>query len=159
MKIKQSNLIQPGSRLSTEQIDSITAVIAMIIPASEDGRMPGADELNLITDIINEQDGSLENILDDINHLNETSQLQYSQAFADLESSVKQQIVDEVKLVRPDYMQVLAAKTAVYYYQHDRVLEALGLELRPPFPKGNIVHGGDLSLLDPVRQRKPMYRE
>jgi hypothetical protein len=45
------------------------------------------------------------------------------------------------------------------YYQDDQVVVALGMEARPPFPKGNVVEPGDLSLLDPVRARKQIYRD
>lgn len=44
------------------------------------------------------------------------------------------------------------------YYQHDDVLEALGQEARPPFPQGYVVHDGDLSLLEAVYERGPIYR-
>ena len=45
------------------------------------------------------------------------------------------------------------------YYRDDRVLLSLQMERRPPFPKGFQVEQGDWSLLDPVRARKPFYRE
>ena len=37
------------------------------------------------------------------------------------------------------------------YYQHPRVVEALGLEARAPHPKGHVVEETDWTLLDPVR--------
>jgi hypothetical protein len=45
------------------------------------------------------------------------------------------------------------------YYRDDRVMLSLGLEPRAPFPKGHVLEGGDWSLLDPVRARKPFWRE
>ena len=39
-----------------------------------------------------------------------------------------------------------------------RVLESLGTPPRPPFPEGYEVDQGDWSLLDPVRNRGPIYR-
>ena len=45
------------------------------------------------------------------------------------------------------------------YYRDDRVMRSLGMEVRPPFPKGFVVEQGDWSLLDPVRARPKMYRE
>ncbi|HKT76653.1 MAG TPA: hypothetical protein VJQ78_07955 [Sphingobium sp.] len=45
------------------------------------------------------------------------------------------------------------------YYRDDRVMIALGMEARPPFPKGYAVEEGDWSLLDPVRARGPIWRE
>ena len=45
------------------------------------------------------------------------------------------------------------------YYTNDRVLEGLGLEVKPPFPDGNIVESGDFRLLEPVIQRDKFMRE
>ncbi len=45
------------------------------------------------------------------------------------------------------------------YYRDDRVMAALGLEPRPPFPKGHVIEDGDWSLLDAVRGRPRMWRD
>ena len=45
------------------------------------------------------------------------------------------------------------------YYTNDRVLEGLGLEVKPPFPDGNNVESCDFSLLEPVIQRDKFMRE
>jgi hypothetical protein len=45
------------------------------------------------------------------------------------------------------------------YYRDDRVFVALGLEPRPPFPKGHDLQQGDWSLLDRVRDRPRMWRD
>jgi hypothetical protein len=45
------------------------------------------------------------------------------------------------------------------YYRDDRVIAALGLEPRPPFPKGHSLQQGDWSLLDAVRGRPRMWRD
>jgi len=45
------------------------------------------------------------------------------------------------------------------YYRDDRVLRSLGLELRPPFPKGHVLPDGDWSLLDPVKKRPSKLRQ
>ena len=44
------------------------------------------------------------------------------------------------------------------YYRDDRVVRSLGLEPRPPYPKGHVLEDGDGSLLDPVRARPPIWR-
>jgi hypothetical protein len=38
-------------------------------------------------------------------------------------------------------------------------MRSLGMETRPPFPKGFEVDQGDWSLLDAVRGRAKLYRE
>jgi hypothetical protein len=45
------------------------------------------------------------------------------------------------------------------YYKHPRVLARYGLEARPPHPKGWEVPPTDLSLLEPVRRRGPIWRK
>ena len=44
------------------------------------------------------------------------------------------------------------------YYRDDRVVRSLGLEPRPPYPKGHVLEDGSWSLLDPVRARPPFWR-
>jgi len=44
-------------------------------------------------------------------------------------------------------------------YRDDRVLLALGMEARPPFPHGYTLEQGDWSLLDAVRKRLPFWRD
>jgi hypothetical protein len=45
-----------------------------------------------------------------------------------------------------------------YYNKHPRILTHYGLEVQTPHPKGYEVAPTDLSLLDPVRKRGPIYR-
>jgi hypothetical protein len=44
------------------------------------------------------------------------------------------------------------------YYRDDRVMCSLGMEPRPPFPKGYDVPEGDWALLDAVSGRPPIWR-
>ena len=50
------------------------------------------------------------------------------------------------------------ALVLMHYYRDDRVMAALGLEPRPPFPAGHPLEDGDAALLDPVRARAPFWR-
>ena len=52
----------------------------------------------------------------------------------------------------------LISVVAQCYYRDRRVMSSLGIEVRPPFPKGYEVAQGDWSLLDPVRARAAFYR-
>jgi len=52
----------------------------------------------------------------------------------------------------------LALETVTCYYQDPRVLEAIGVEARPPAPQGYQVIAGDLRLLEPVRRRGEIWR-
>ncbi|RPI33292.1 MAG: hypothetical protein EHM67_15515, partial [Hyphomicrobiaceae bacterium] len=58
----------------------------------------------------------------------------------------------------PDLM-ALGRAVLQCYYRDDRVFIALGLEPRPPFPKGHALEQGDWSLLETVRARPRMWRD
>ena len=45
------------------------------------------------------------------------------------------------------------------YYSNPQVVEALGLEPRPPQPGGHVVEVGDFSSLDAVQSRGQAYRD
>ena len=80
-------------------------------------------------------------------------------AFGDALGAERQALLDEVRGDEPKFLRDLALQPVTLYYQDDRVMEAIGLEARPPFPKGSEVVAGDLSLLDPVRARGQVYRD
>ena len=56
------------------------------------------------------------------------------------------------------FSRILTIVTLQSYYQDRRVLEALGLTSRPPFPLGHELGSSDWSLLEPVKKRDPFYR-
>jgi len=60
---------------------------------------------------------------------------------------------------QPAFAGLMSWLVAAAYYQDPRVLRALGLEARAPFPQGHPSPPSDWSLLDPVRQRGPIYRD
>ena len=60
---------------------------------------------------------------------------------------------------RSEALKSLTSVILQCYYRDDRVMRSLGMEPRPPFPKGLEVEQGDWSLLDPVRERPKFYRE
>jgi hypothetical protein len=45
------------------------------------------------------------------------------------------------------------------YYRDNRAMCAMGLQPRPPFPKGHVLEQGNWSLLDVVRGRPTMCRD
>jgi hypothetical protein len=52
----------------------------------------------------------------------------------------------------------LTMQAYVAYYQDPRVLGVLGLAARAPHPQGHEMEENDLTLLDDVRRRPPLYR-
>ncbi len=68
-------------------------------------------------------------------------------------------VLNEIATTQPAFLPGLIFHGYVGYYQHPEVLEALGLEARPPHPKGYEMEPTDFSLLDDVRRRERLYRE
>jgi hypothetical protein len=67
-------------------------------------------------------------------------------------------VLNELASAQPGFLPGLMFLTYAGYYQDPRVVEALGLEPRPPFPKGYDMEPNELSLLDEVRQRPTLFR-
>jgi hypothetical protein len=80
-------------------------------------------------------------------------------AFAGLDD-VSASVIAEKFLLRTDRAAAALGRVILQcYYRDDRVLLALGLEPRAPFPKGNVLEQGDWSLLDAVRARPFLWRD
>ncbi len=159
MNEDKDNLILSDNPLSEQQRQTLASLLDMIIPASEDGLMPGASELD-ITSYIRERVPDFEQMIAPaLMNLDELSDARSKVGFAALTDADKQLVVTDFSVAQPDFFQQLIVNTIGCYYQQDQVLQALGLEARAPFPKGNEVEPGDLSLLDPVRQRPKLYRD
>ena len=79
--------------------------------------------------------------------------------FADLEPARREAAAARLRESGGESLMYLSRIILQCYYRDDRVMRSLGLEPRPPFPKGFEVEQGDWSLLDPVRARPKLYRE
>ena len=78
--------------------------------------------------------------------------------FTVLSPAAQQEALDELSCSADAFPPLLMLYTFGCYYKHPRVLAHYGLPVRPPHPKGYEVAPTDLSLLDPVRKRGPIWR-
>jgi hypothetical protein len=83
----------------------------------------------------------------------------HGRRFAELSSEQRLAVLTTLDATQPAFVPTLTFHAYVGYYQHPRVIAALGLEPRPPHPEGYAMEPNDLSLLDPVRDRPKFYRE
>lgn len=153
--------------LSPEQRRALAAVLDLIVPPSADGRMPGAGELG-IGDLLEENQRErpelrpgLEEGLALLDELaaGASGAAKAAPRFVDLEAPERRRVLDAVVERLPAFLGPLVFQGYLGYYRHPRVLEALGLEARPPHPRGYEVPPTDFSILDPVRRRAPFYRK
>ena len=134
-------------------------VLDLIVPPSADGRLPGAAELGVPDYLLANAPDALVVLCRELDMLEARTRERFARGFCELDAAQRQSLVDETRAQDPTFMSRLALETVTCCYQHDRVLEALGLETRPPYPQGFQVIAGDLTLLGPVRRRGKLYRD
>jgi hypothetical protein len=142
---------------SADEERVLASVLDEIIPPSNDGRFPGAGELGLssyIKEALQQTPELRSMIVQGLSDLDRLARGRNAPGFAALSREDKLQLLNEQAFVLP-----LTFHTYVGYYHNGRVLEALGLEPRPPHPKGYEMEANDLTLLDAVRRRPKLYRE
>jgi hypothetical protein len=141
--------------LTPEQRATLSSVLDEIIPPSEDGRLPGAGALGLAGSV----EGFLQRTPGAVAGLARALDALGAERFATLVGAPRTQALNDFAAKHPGFVPGLLAPTYVRYYQEPRVHEALGLEPRPPHPKGHVLEAGDLSGLEAVRRRGKIYRE
>jgi len=143
-------LIASDAALDAEQREILEALVDTIVPASEDGRMPSARECDFpgflarnAPDFLPELTGILADF--DSGFTTQPARLRYERVKAFSERT-------------PESFNRLLAQVYGCYYQDERVLAAIGLGAGAPFPRGNTLEPGDLSLLDPVLKNPGTWR-
>lgn len=152
-------VIGTDNPLSEEQRRVFDIVLDLIVPPSGDGRRPSAADVDVLGYIRDVESQTLDALRADLDRLDAQAMETHGQAFASLDATIRQGLVNALREQEPHFMRTLAMQTVTCYYQDDRVVEAIGVGARPPFPKGYEVPAGDLSLLEPVRQRGKVYRD
>ena len=130
----------------------------MIVPPDPSRGMPGAADTDLISYLVEFGDEAIDLIKTELDSLDELAKTRHRSGFADLDQASRDALVAEMKASDAVFLQNTVVQVLSCYYQDERVVEALGVESTPPFPDGNTVIDGDLSLLDPVRARAEVYR-
>ena len=147
------------SALTPAQRAILDLVLNLIVPPSADARMPGAAEVGVPAYLCAEAADSLPVLREELDEIERRAQAHFARGFVVLAHSERKSLVEGLRGQTPAFMSRLAMETLACYYQHDRVLAGLGLEARPPYPKGYQVVQGDFSLLEPVRARGKIYRD
>ena len=150
-----------GSNLSEEQTRALACVLDLVLPPSADGRLPGAGQLGLAAAIeqgVQARPELLPGLLQGLDGLDERARARGADGFAAVAAAERRALLEQVAAQAPAFLPPLVFQTLAAYYAHPQVLEALGHEPRPPYPKGYDVPPTDFSILDPVRERDPIYR-
>ncbi len=141
--------------LSPRQRHDLSTVAAMIIPASTEYKVPGADDDAIQADILATLDRDTRLVVGALDHLARLA----GQPLADLDPAAREGVAQQFRASGGVPAATLVRVVLQCYYRDDRVLRSLGLELRAPFPKGHVLEDGDWSLLDPVKRRAHKLRQ
>jgi hypothetical protein len=140
--------------LTPAQSDDLHAIAAMIIPASAEFDAPGADDPAIQADIaatLGRDAGLVREALDQLAR-------RAGRPLASLDPAQREAVAMELRAKGGAAVATLTRVVLQCYYRDDRVVRSLGLEPRPPYPKGHVLEDGDWSLLDQVRARPPFWR-
>ena len=145
--------------LSRSQHELVTAVLDRLIPSQ--GEMPGAGELGTADYLDGIAAGSagiarlFSGGLQDI----EIAAARLGSGFEKLSGDQQDEVLRGVEADSPQFFDLLVRHTYNGYYSNPKVVELLGLDPRPPQPRGNHVERGDLSSLQVVVERGQAYRD
>lgn len=145
------NIISSDQPLTAGEQETLAALLDTLVPASDDGRLPSASELDFIA-FLQAQAPEFLPVLKDVVDA-------FDDAFAKAPYETRFEIVDKFRTEQPARFDALLFQVYACYYQEPRVLEAIGVNPGAPFPEGNDLATGDLSLLDPVVNLGRTYRK
>jgi hypothetical protein len=143
-----------ANALTPAQRDDLRVVSAMMIPASAEYDVPGADDGAIQADILATLGRDSKRVGEALDHLARLAGMPLAQ----LDQARRDAVAKEFRSSGGAAAATLIRVVLQCYYRDDRVLRSLGLELRPPFPKGYPLEQGDWSLLEPVKARPSMWR-
>lgn len=152
------DLISTDLPLSAQQRHTLQILVGLMIPASREYDLPGADDAAIFADILATAKGRSQEVVHGLQALDVLSMTRHGSQLGELERDQIAEVVNEFRDSQASGIGLLVTIAVQCYYRDDRVVLALGMEARPPYPEGFEVEEGDWSLLDPVRQRPKFYR-
>jgi hypothetical protein len=144
-----------SAELSAIEIRNLADISGTMIPADTALGVPGADDPAILADTAKSMGRDLALVREALAAIAAKS----NGDFASLHRDSREALINAYYKIGGPAAAALGRVVASAYYRDDRVLIALGLEARAPFPKGHEVEQGDWSLLDAVRKRAPFWRD
>ncbi|MBT4703405.1 MAG: hypothetical protein HOB79_20210 [Rhodospirillaceae bacterium] len=139
-----------ASALSDAQQQRLSAILDTVLPASEDGTMPSAGELDFLI-YLREQ---AEDFMPTLGRIVDN----FDDAFPGQALSSRVALMKDYATADTKTFDDLLFHIYDCYYQDNRVRTAIGVLPGAIFPQGNVIQAGDLSLLVGVAERSQGYR-
>jgi len=133
------------------------ALLDLVIPPSADGRFPGAGSLGIASAVAGQLEADAMLALPvqaGLQAVREASLARDPAGLPGLSLQARVEMLEAQLGAHPLLILGLARHLYPAYYQHPRVLEALGEPPRPPFPDGYDLEATDPLLLEKLRTRQ-----
>ena len=142
---------------SSSDLELLNVLAAHVIPADDQRNMPSGSAVGFVSALIENASHIIPTLQDELALIESSSD---GGSFVKLSSADQKTLLADLREKHPGLLNRFAVHLATCYFQDPRVLANIGLEARAPFPKGftDQIKRGDLSLLDPVRDRGPIWR-
>lgn len=144
-----------ATELSAAELRDFRRLTGIMVPASPEHAVPGADDEAIFKDIVRSLGRDRADVKRALASLRELS----GRPFSELEPRIAEAVAKEFLQGKGGAIAALGRAVLQCYYRDDRVFRSLGLEPRAPFPKGHTLEPGDWSLLDKVKSRARMWRD
>lgn len=145
-----SDLISTDHPLTEAERSLLLALLDTLLPASEELGMPSAAELDF--------DGYLQDQATDLIPTLREALGYFDAGFPSLPLEGRVEAVSTFSTQQPELFMAVLPRVYDCYYQDNRVRRQIGVVTGAPFPQGNEVMPGDLSLLDPVIENGDRHR-
>ena len=144
--------------MSALEFQILKNILEIIIPKDDINSMPSAADVNIIEFIKRNDKKLMTKLISFVREINLICQKQFNQNFSNIGIQKKIDILEEYKIkFQNDYNQIIRLILYCYYSDKD-VLGKLNLKNDPPFPDGNKIRKGDLTLLKQVLDKKISFR-
>lgn len=145
--------------LSADQRALLDGVLDRLIPPA--GAMPGAGQAGTADhiDVVVGESPRLARLFVAGLRSIETAAARRGSSFIEMSADQQDDVLKHVESSKAAFFETLLMHTYNGYYSNPAVIEGLGLEARPPQPRGHEVEFGDFSTLEAVSSRGQSYRE
>jgi hypothetical protein len=144
-----------SAELTSTECRDLRRLAGFMVPANAEYGVPGADDEAIFADIVRSLGRDKNFVRTALTMLREIS----GGDFAELAETQAETAAMTLLTHEGPVITALGRAVLQCYYRDDRVMRALGLEARAPYPRGHVLEQGDWSLLDAIRDRPRMWRD
>ena len=133
----------------------LSVVLDELIPPQPESRLAGAGREEVVQYVEDKltQAGMAPMVSGGLAQLTANAEARFGKPFAQLEGKDRIALLQAFEQEQPMMLQMLMVQSCFGYYQQTDVLEQLGYDPRPPFPKGYDIDVGDEDLFRNLKQR------